>query len=81
MSFEDTFEKILGKYKRMITKAEHKHLKNIYLGKEKVVTIKRKGLRKDSPKRKTTEELLNYYYLKNYGKMKKEILDIGNKYI
>ncbi len=74
MSFEEVFEKVLGKYKRMATKAEHKWLKNVYLGKEKIVTVKKKGLRKDSPKRKLTEEVLNYYYLKNYGKIKKDMI-------
>ena len=75
MSFDKTFEKIIGKYQRMLDKSEHKWLKNVYLGKAKIVTIKKKGLRKDSPKRKLAEEVLNYYYLKNYGKVKKDVMD------
>jgi hypothetical protein len=64
----------MGKYKKMFEKAEHKYLKNVYLGKEKVILVKKKGLRKDSPKRNALEQLLNYAYLKNYGKMKQNII-------
>ena len=81
MSFEEIFEKTIGKYQRMLDKSEHKFLKNVYLGKAKIVTIKKRGLRKDSPKRKLAEEVLNYYYLRNYGKIKKDILEAGKKYI
>jgi hypothetical protein len=73
--FTEIFNKTLGKYQRQINKAEHKLYKRVYLGKERIVTIKRKGLRKDSPKRKVLEDLLNITYLKNVGEMKQRILN------
>ncbi len=74
MSFEEVFEKTMGKYKKMFEKSEHKYLKNVYLGKQKAILVKKKGLRKDSPKREAIEKLLNYAYLKNYGKMKQDMM-------
>jgi hypothetical protein len=66
---------MLRKIARIMKKIEHKHLKNIYLGKDPMITIKKKGLRKDSPKRKAIEKLLNYVYLKNYGKIKQAMIN------
>jgi len=68
MGFNDPLEKI----GRIVNKIEHKYLKDIYSGRKKAITIKRKGLRKDSPKRQLVEFTLNRIWLKNYGKMKQE---------
>ncbi len=59
-----------------IKKREHKYLKDVYTGKKQAVVLKKKGLRKDSPQRQFLEFTLNRLYLKNYGKMKKAMLDL-----
>ena len=64
---------IINKIEKILEKIEHKMLKDIYTGKQKAITIKRKGLRKDSPKRQLVEFTLNRIYLKNYGKIKQEM--------
>lgn len=66
---------ILNKLQRVVTKNEHKFLKDVYLGRKKAIEIKRKGLRKDSDKRKFLEFVFNRLYLENYGKINKEIED------
>ena len=61
MAFPETFKKVMGKYRRMFEKSEHKFLKNVYLGKAKAITCEDEE----------AEKLLNFMYLKQYGKMKK----------
>jgi len=66
---------LIKKLQKMIDKSEHKFLKDVYLGRRKAIVIKRKGLRKDSSKRKLLEFVLNRAYLKSYGKIKQEIMN------
>jgi len=83
MSFEEVFEKVMGKYQRIITKAEHKMLRDMYTGRQEGVTVTPKNPKDKIPPEhlKVFSNLLTQEYLRNYGKIKQEVLKAGREYL